>query len=261
MKNYITTFTILFVILFFVGNKIGYTQEEINNVDFRLVENKIEITYDLVNFQRGALYTIEVTIYDVSERVLETNYLSGDVGENIGGGKNKMVTWDFRKDGILDNLEIYVEVVATPMPVSLDMIAANMSMGEALIMSAAFPGWSNAKLNPGKAQWLKGALGYGSIVAAFLYNQKAASSFEDYRITLNPDRRESFYDQAKQERTISRIFGYTALGIWSIDLTKTVINHNKSRVNTYTHRIKNLKIGPQLQWPSADPVLSLRITF
>ncbi len=87
-----------------------YSQDldaEIKNLDMTVVNNKVVITYDIVNFMPKETYTVRLNFVDKDLNFTYPNSLAGDVGINVSGGNNKKIEWDIINDQITirDKLE------------------------------------------------------------------------------------------------------------------------------------------------------------
>jgi hypothetical protein len=92
------------VLLFLIGSVIGVNQasaQTLTNVDFETKgDNKIEITYDLLDCPVGETYDIEVYLITKTDRATRTKLINGLTGDLIGieGGTHKVITYDVLTD-------------------------------------------------------------------------------------------------------------------------------------------------------------------
>jgi len=72
----------------------------IENIQFYFNKpvNEVIITYDFVNFSEFERYDIELSFKDEDNHIIKPISVSGDVGKNITGGKNKKIKWDIFND-------------------------------------------------------------------------------------------------------------------------------------------------------------------
>jgi len=104
--------TLLFLILFSLS-AIG---QEVKNINFEQLDNKIIITYDLYGtdlFDVNCFYSI-----DGGMNFIELKSVTGDIGSEIKKGKDKQIIWDIFKDTDGIKGEIQFKVIATNLKVS-----------------------------------------------------------------------------------------------------------------------------------------------
>ena len=182
-----------------------------------LIDNYINIFYDILNTDRSVKFKIWVEITDSTGNKLNAQSLSGDIGENVNGGNDKKITWDLTNDSIYPDAGVYIQVNAEIIkPVN------SIRRGGVFLKSLVFPGWGLSSMNKGKPHWLKGVAGYGCLAAAVVYNKKAISSYDDYLINDDLNEADTYYDNSVKYDNLSEIFAYTAIGIWVTDLIWTI---------------------------------------
>ena len=104
MKNY---FLIFFLLVFTFS---GYSQV-IENVDYNLVGNSINIFYDINDYTIGEKYEIEVRFVNNEGQVVIPRTLWGDFGI-VTGGKGKKIVWSVFQDtqGLTGNYQAVVKI-------------------------------------------------------------------------------------------------------------------------------------------------------
>ena len=87
---------ILLFLILYLSISIGYAQEKVENINSTLKNNKIIITYDLVNmkFNQVAYVDIFYSTDDGKTFVGPLEKVSGDVGTGVTKGTGKKITWD-----------------------------------------------------------------------------------------------------------------------------------------------------------------------
>ncbi|MBI5217921.1 MAG: hypothetical protein HY958_03210 [Bacteroidia bacterium] len=86
----------LILILLLVLYLVSFSQE-ISNVNFYKKDNKIVVTYDLVNTLPHQAYDIKLRFKSDAGKTYIPRMISGDF-RKVSRGKNKMIFWDFTKD-------------------------------------------------------------------------------------------------------------------------------------------------------------------
>ena len=109
---------ILFWILLVITSiSIKTNAQQIENLRIKTFEDKLNLIYDIVHEKSGQLFDIEVLCSNDggTSFTIPLNSVSGDYGNNIEGGKDKIIVWDVLKDRKNMKGEDYVfKIVATP---------------------------------------------------------------------------------------------------------------------------------------------------
>ncbi len=260
-RPFITVLLILFCFCLLPVNGFGQTEAKILNIDFNLVGEDIVITYDIVNYAPGEKFDITIKVITESGKKLDVRSLTGNIGRNIGGGKNKTVTWDFKNDNIKLSEGIYVEVIAESLLViEKPKSPKKKSLGGAFVKSLAFPGWGNSSISGGP-YWLFGFAGYGCVAGSVLCNMQSAQSLEDYKASLDIDERNQLFSDAESQDQLSTILLAGAAAIWITDITILLIKGNKPKNLTYNQNEIVPTIGYAIDPISKSPLMTLKITF
>ncbi|GAJ14051.1 unnamed protein product, partial [marine sediment metagenome] len=69
-----------------VSQIIVESKAKIQNVDFKLVNEQLIITYNLVNTKPREKFNISVNIFTVTGKEIDAQAFSGDVSSDISGG-------------------------------------------------------------------------------------------------------------------------------------------------------------------------------
>lgn len=237
----------------------------IDNIDFGLQEGKIVITYDLLKSEKNERFIVFVNAVTESGDSIFARSVTGDVNENVSGGRNKTIVWDYERDHFFTEEAFQIEVNAVPQLVEPSEFAGPYGdypgLGKSFLMTTVFPGWASTRLKDGKPHWVKGIVGYGCLSLSYLYNRKAANSYTDYKVSMDRNERNDLYDDALTQKQLSSLFAISALAVWVMDYTCIIISHNKLMKNTYNTGMQKISFGYGFDPLSAQPQLSVKLTF
>jgi len=257
----------LISILLYPGKKVlsqEITKTQISNIDFELREGKIEITYDLLKTEKTDRFIVYVNAITESGDTIQARSVSGDVNEKVTGGRKKTITWDYQRDNFFTRGAFHIEVIALPQLVDFSELSPYDSypgLGKSILMTTVYPGWASTRLKDGKPHWIKGIAGYGCLALAYVYNNKAASSYDEYQKSFVRSERDKLYDDATSQKQLSSIFAFSALAVWVMDYTCIIISHNKLMKNAYNTYEPKISFGYDLDPLTTQPLLSVRLTF
>ncbi len=261
MKNSFIFFITLFLIFF---NSFCFAQEavKLSKPRLELIDNYINIFYDILNTDESDKFKIWVEITDSTGNKVNAQSLSGDIGENVNGGNDKKITWDFAANNFIPETGIYVQVYAETLT-SDEIIkpGKSISRGGVFLKSLAFPGWGLSSMNKGKLHWLKGVAGYGCIGASVIYNKKAISSYDDYLINNDLNEADTYYDNSVKYDNLSEIFAYTAIGIWVTDFIWTIAGSSNLNNEPGYSQAKGFSIKTVYEPRTQIPMVALRYNF
>ena len=267
----------LFLIIIFscLGvNSQRVSDARIANTDFDLKGNQLIITYDIENYAKNEIFFITAEIfYEDGERI-PAKSLSGDIKENVRGGKNKTIIWDLEKDKVELQGAIYVEITAyVELTASPEMIAEetkeeiserpakSIGLAGPLVQSLVLPGLGNTRITR-KPYWIIGIIGYGSLASSYWFNQRAASSYDSYLSERdNQELRLDYYNDADTEKQISVACGIAAGIIWAADLTLLMINHKKHKKRFSAMSVPQTSFGINYDPNVNTNMLTIRISF
>ena len=160
---------IYLILLMVIGNINSFTQTyaKIENTKLEIDEGRLIISYDLINTRPNERFDVWVDIRGPSGQEIKTKNISGHIGKNIVGGRGLNIIWNFESEGIDYEGNINVQVMA-------ELVTEhNLKVERILIKSAVFPGWGLHDMDKVNPYLLIGVVGYGSVVAAFIYNNKS----------------------------------------------------------------------------------------
>jgi|SRR6056297_1376763 len=231
---------------------IGQDKIRIEEPTLNYFDQKLFIIYDLSN--KKYEYNISVEIVNSSGNKMSANALSGDLGTDIEAGNGKTIIWNLNQDQIFLDEEISVRIVAHVSP-------KKYNKGLLFMQSAVWPGWGQTKLKNGKPFWLIGFAGVACIAGSYAYNQKSLDSYDQYAAAISFQDSEKYYDQAISQDNASKIFAYSAIGIWAINLVWVAVMPNSLEINSYSRKY-SLHLAPvNLGDENTSVVLGIRLNL
>ncbi len=94
MKGFSFRYFVLFLLLLpdvlYAQTKITVTRPRLEVSDDNLI-----IQYDILNTRSSDFFIVWIEITDVNGNKINAISVSGDIGKDIKGGKNKRITWNF----------------------------------------------------------------------------------------------------------------------------------------------------------------------
>jgi len=232
----------------------GLTQEyQVSEPRLELEEGTLHIYYDIVGTEPGQRFYISMSVEDENGKSIAARQLSGDVGENVRGGMNNHIAWEYEKDNVFLDAEIFIKVNAelTTPPVTVEKQAAgdeglreessqdgkSYSRTGLVLQSVALPGLGLTKVT-GKPHWIKGVAGYGCIAGSVVLNRMAISTYQSISDFDTAEESKAAYDKSVTQDNASEILAYVAIGIWVTDLIWTVVGTSSlsDRLSYAQHR-------------------------
>lgn len=232
------------------------SKAKIQNIDFKLVNDKLVITYDLTNANSKEKFNISVKIHTVTGKEIDAQAFSGDVNSDVSGGYKKKIIWDIEKDIAYIEDEIIVRVLAE---LQNPKIIKPTSKGTALLLSTLYPGWGSAKITQKKAHVLKGLLAYGCVAGAVLYDYKAYDNYEKYKNSFDIEESDKFFEDAEKQHKLSEAFLYGAIAVWSLEYLNILLAKNRTRTTAGLNN--NISIDYTYNKIANTPMISLKINF
>ncbi|MEI7492460.1 MAG: hypothetical protein WCK92_13755 [Bacteroidota bacterium] len=257
MRNIILKLNLIVLAFFLLqGTSHAQTKAEIQNIDFNVAGDSLIVTYDLVKTKFSEKFNVVLVVKTVTGKTYDPQAVSGDAGGNIYGGKGKRIVWNIAKDKVVINDEIFVQVLATPLPSD---IAATppaqeqpkqkqggekvFSKGGAIALSAIMPGLGITKLRDGGPYWLIGLADYGLAIGGVVLNVMSSSTYTKYKDATTASDRDTYYNKAVSQNKTGNTLLYAAGGLWLVDMIITAVIPAK------------LKFGYSLG-PTYDPVIN-----
>ncbi len=227
-----------FIILIVISLTNSYSQKskaQIKNVDFTYnAENQIIVViYDINNSSAIERYNIELTFVDFNGNRIIPRSIRGDVGNDVKGGKNKVIYWD-----VLNDVEELGRVRAR---VTVKGVTEHLGNSSNAFLSVLVPGLGDYYVKNKKNMIIKpvfrtitayGLMGYG-IYNYIDFNKK----YNEYNDESTP--REDFdhlYDEATKSLHRAYITSSIGAAIWASDVLWVAIKGAKNKR-------RNLMIG------------------
>ncbi|MFH0758564.1 MAG: hypothetical protein V2B15_14850 [Bacteroidota bacterium] len=207
-------------------------------------------------------YNIRMEVSDAEGNEILPQAISGDIGEKISSGDNKVIRWDLKADQI--SMERILDVVIVGSIAESEGSTgsdAQVTRLGAIGRSVVFPGWGLSKVHPGKPHWIKGVGAYGCMAGALILNQRAHANYQNYLDSGDAADREMYYDRSVNQEQFSVVLAYAAAGIWLADMIWTVAGTgNLSKKSTSVQRT-GLTIGADYETIGHAPMLVLKYAF
>ena len=228
-------FFILTICLFFTENLAQAQKVTVETTNLEIIDNELIIEYNFIKSKENHRYNVWVEVTKSSGEKINALSFNGDVGDNLLGGENKRIVWNYNRDGIVINDDINIEVFAS-------ITVLGPGMGKAIMLSAIFPGLGLSKLDPGKPYWLMGLAGYGLLTGSVLLNKQASSYYEDYKSAEDEFERDDLFYNSESKAGLSKTLGYSAIGIWGISIIWTAIKASSSKSTDFGKLNKKQKV-------------------
>lgn len=127
-----------------------------------------------------------------------------------------------------------------------------------VIQSLAIPGLGLSRIT-GKPHWLRGIAGYGCIAGSIILNRTAINTFNEIENLVYFDEINRAYDKSLRQDNISKMLGYTAIGIWVTDFIWTLVGTSDLIWRTSTSR--GFSFESQVDPLSYIPMISVKFRF
>ncbi|MCX6287988.1 MAG: hypothetical protein NTY96_12825 [Bacteroidetes bacterium] len=268
MRNIMLKLNLIILALFLLqGISRAQTKAEIQNIDFNVVGDSLIVTYDLLKAKNSEKFNVVLVVKTVTGKSYDPLAVAGDVGGNIFGGKAKRIVWNIAKDKVVINDEIFVQVLATPMPSDITATPVQetpkqtqqpktqggekvFSKGGAIALSAIMPGLGITKLRAGGAYWLIGLATYGLAIGGVVLNVMAPSTYNKYKDATSASDRDTYYKKAVSQNKTGNTLLYLAGGLWFVDMIITAAVPAK--------RKSGYSLGPTYDPVINQPMLTFR---
>jgi len=216
------------ILLVFIFSFCGLTQSSAQNVQIEttnlaIVDKKLEISYEFVSSKKKHRFDVWIEITTVSGRELNARALSGDIGDNLPGGKDKKIIWDYNADGIVLNEEITVKVKAI-----VSTVVGAVNTGKVILQSVALPGWGLSTIDPDKPYWLLGVAGYASLGTSLYLRSSYKSNYDSYLTESDQTTSDDLLSKSESQKALSDVFAISSIGIWSVGIIWTALKANKN---------------------------------
>lgn len=243
---------------------------DVSQPRFEIIDNNVLIYFDILNSTPFEKFDINIEITDAEGKRITATALSGDIGENVSGGNNKLVTWDLKADNIVMNAEIIVNIYAKiilPQPTSpvannIDNLRMTNEYNRAglILQSLALPGLGLSRVTR-KPHWIRGVAGYGCIAGAILLNKMAISSYDDFLDAETTEDSNSFMTKTIQQDNISELLAYAAIGIWITDFIWTVLGTRDMNNKLLSNDAKRISFTTGYNHMTTSPMVGIIFKF
>jgi hypothetical protein len=256
-RFYKLVFILYLILLQLIGNFSSFAQTlaRIENTSLQIDNGRLIINYDLINTRADERFNVWVDIRKSSGQEIKAKNISGHIGKNIVGGRGLNIIWNFESDGIDYEGNINVQVLA-----ELETVH-NLKIERILVKSAVFPGWGLYDIKKVSPYLLIGIAGYGSIAAALIYYNTSNITWDEYDKSVDPNERNSFYNDYKTQYNTARLFAVSAAAIWILDIGWATINYLSETKKINAELNPHFRIGYDFYIYGGTPVLTFKYNF
>lgn len=248
--------------IFYFKNKIKVDFKE-SSIKLNQADTTIGITYDLKaapnRYYKARLFysnnkgnSFKGPLYSVK----------GDIGDSIKPGKNKQVSWSFKKDNPYfdgKNIMFKLDVIEVP------KIATGGP--KYALRSLLVPGWGDTKVRNGYNYGVITIATYSCLITGALFQLEANRRYNRYtdRLANSSQEHESLYKQAQSSKNLATAFFVAGAGIWIGDIIGVYIKGVKNRRRVASEKRKleeekaettSIKIYPLIDGQSTQMGLS-----
>lgn len=263
---------------------------KVSKPQIELNDNVFSIKYDILNSNVNDRFTINLDIEDSFGNLIIAKAVSGDIGNNIGGGIEKEIIWDLKLDSIYMEAMIYFQISAEAVVVEKTVVEITelmpqadsgkdpkidnrtnaieytnripeISRSKALKQSLLFPGLGMTKVKPGKPHWLKGVLGYGCIATSAIFSVSSNSSYNEYLEATAFSVRNDLYDMMSNQQKASNVLLYSAISIWIVDFIWTALDTKELKHYSSKNVTKDFSLYASFENEFSAPMLALKFAF
>jgi hypothetical protein len=255
------------------ANLSGQANVEMTQPHLMIVNDTLIIRYGFIGSKPWDVFNVRLEITDSTGKSIPAKSFAGDIGDSIYGGQQKIILWNMAADNIFISENLFVEVISKKLdaisppvvqPALSDSLQGQLAdfgtpnnnpgmavKGEKasvykknnVLLSAVVPGWGLARLSNGKPYWLIGVAGFGCIASSVYLNRRAASNYDSYKESFVMEESADYFDKAEQQYLISNICGFSALGIWIIDLGVVFLRDRQVRKTMPDRTLSRLSVG------------------
>lgn len=102
------------ILLFFLLPDVLYSQTRITvtKPQLEVSDDHLIIQYDILNAKSTDIFIVWIEVTDAVGKEVKAISVTGDIGNDIKGGRNKRITWDLVNDSVYIDENIFVEVKA-----------------------------------------------------------------------------------------------------------------------------------------------------
>lgn len=130
-----------------------------------------------------------------------------------------------------------------------------------LLLSAVVPGWGLTRLSDGKPWWLLAVADAGCVAAAIVYNHKASVSYSNYLGSNVADEFDPYFEDASAQHTVSKVFGWSAVGIWVADMFAVGIQAIRAGKSSDPGVTGQVSMGSWYDMNTSSACMSIQFNF
>lgn len=235
-KNNLSNILLVFLLIIY-GLAQGFAQDvQIETTNLSIIDKKLEISYEYAKSKKKHRFDVWVEITSSLGKKIIARALTGDIGDNLAGGKDKKIIWDYNADGIVLNEEVNIVVKAI-----VSTVVGAVNTGKMLFQSGIMPGWGISSIKSDKPYWLLGIAGYAALGSSLYLNSSYKSTYDSYIDSNNETERADLLSKSRSQQSLSKVFAFSAIGIWCTGIVWTAIKANKNN-STLSVFNKNQKI-------------------
>jgi len=212
-------------VLFILGLSVTTFSQTVRNVDFNVKNNKLIITYDLVNCPRNVLYDVSVSITDRQSGKIYPYSITGDVYK-VDCGSGKEIVWDVLKDNVELKSEIKVGI-----KVEKEYSTVVTKGPSNVFWSMLLPGTGSLIVADEPSVLSLFAMGgylYGAYKAISL-KVEADNYYKNYSLATDQVEMNTQYDLATKTMDTANIYLGLAGAIWTVDVLYTLFKGISNR--------------------------------
>ena len=139
--------------------------------------------------------------------------------------------------------------------------APKVKAGKHILQSTIFPGWGLTELSKGKPYWIIGVAGTGCIASSIYFNRRAYSNYNNYIDSNDKEKFDTYFDNAKTQDNLSKVFAITATAIWVTDLVIVGIKASNMNKSYRKNSLSAFSFGSYIESNTDTPMLSLYFNF
>jgi hypothetical protein len=218
--------------------------QQFTNIDFYTQQEKVIITYDLINCPSRRLYDIKLSFVDRNRQVIRPSSVSGDINR-IRCGSTKRITWDVLADRTAFQGE-YQAVLEVHKKYRQKIQGGP---GNA-VFSVLMPGMGNLFVSDkrkGGAFLLTGLVA-GSVALGLSYHADAVKLQQQYRQATTREDINNFYKEANKDyRMFQACLGIAGI-LWVGDIVAVTlkgIDNRKEQIKRFS------QTSSKVQWSLA----------
>lgn len=211
---------------------------------------QLNISYDIINNNQKELFYVWVEMTKKNGEQITGASFTGDVGEKIQAGINKMIVWEPGKDSIFLDEDISVEIKA-------EKYLKTFNKGTAMLLSVVIPGLGKTIISKGKPWWLTGVVAYGALAGGIVTHKSYLKSYDSYLIEGDLKKRAAFYNQSQKQLNLSSVLIISGAALWVADLIWVAATPNHYQPMQHIKLRVDQSTGPN----RGTPLLTLQLNF